>query len=265
MEKKSFLMYTDMLPQVLMLSDAQAGIVLKSIFLYAKNGEELVSDDLAVTIMFSFIRQGIDRDTVKYRAVCEQRSEAGKKGGAKKKANASAPQAKQANASAAQAKQADNDNVNVNVNENVNDNVNVYESVPVPDACGAPSAGADTHTDRQQRKEGSLEEAANASPLETFEQITGRMPTAAEVLDAAEALGYHWDRFEAEKFLRYNQIHERRDQWRAAMERWESKRFQASRAQPYRRRKNAPPADDPLEDMYLSLVNMSLDLPRGEK
>ena len=130
-EKKSFVLYLDSLPQWDMLTDAQAGVLIKALFHYHDSGARLNSGDGMLMMAFSFLAAQIDRDSEKWEHVRESRASSGKKGGAPRGNTNAQKQAKQANGcfvcskQAKQAKQA----VNVNVNDNVNDNVNVSGSV----------------------------------------------------------------------------------------------------------------------------------------
>ncbi|MGN0614203.1 MAG: DUF6291 domain-containing protein [Porcipelethomonas sp.] len=117
-QKKSFVLYTDNAEQFQILSDEQAGKLIKAIFAYSENN--IVPDfaDGMLTMAFSFIKGQIDRDSEKWEETRKKRAEAGRKGGRQSQAN-------QANASfAKQIKQSQaNQAVNVNVNDNVNVNV----------------------------------------------------------------------------------------------------------------------------------------------
>lgn len=139
--RDSFIMYTENAEQISMLTDEQAGTLFKAIMLY-QLGEDLPEMDGMVSIVFSVIRQKLDRDSAKYEEVCEKRKEAGRKtkkanadSEGAKKANASTKEAKEANAFSEQAKQAnafsekqkkqmhpDNDNDPDNDPDNDNDN-----------------------------------------------------------------------------------------------------------------------------------------------
>ena len=86
-ERKSFMLYLDNCKQWEMLSDMQAGILIKALFTYMQTGEQLCSEDGMLMMAFSFITAQIDRDTEKYEETCKKRAEAGRKGGKQKQAN----------------------------------------------------------------------------------------------------------------------------------------------------------------------------------
>ncbi len=108
MNKKSFVIYCDIGDQLELLTDEQVGVLFRSVVKYASNEEELSSNDGMVKLLFSVIKKQIDRDTEKYKTVCERRREAGSKGGKQKVANA-----KQNLANVAD-NDSDNDSDNVN-------------------------------------------------------------------------------------------------------------------------------------------------------
>ena len=77
MNKKSFVIYCDIGDQLELLTDEQVGVLFRSVVKYASNEEELSSNDGMVKLLFSVIKKQIDRDTEKYKTVCERRREAG--------------------------------------------------------------------------------------------------------------------------------------------------------------------------------------------
>lgn len=82
-EKNSFLLYNNYKNQFDLLSDEQAGKLIKTIFAYC-NGEEIEIDDLAISIVFSIIKDQIERDEEKYRQTCQKRKASGSLGGKSK-------------------------------------------------------------------------------------------------------------------------------------------------------------------------------------
>lgn len=126
--KNSFVMYTDYMEQVSMLSREQRGDLFTAIMAYASN-TELPNMDGVTMMAFCFIRSQMDRDRSKYQETIEKRREAGKQGG-RPKANGSDEKAKKAKGFSekqTEAKKADNVNENDNVDVNVNVNENVDE------------------------------------------------------------------------------------------------------------------------------------------
>lgn len=100
--RDSFILYTENAEQINMLTNEQAGTLFKAVMNY-QLGEDLPEMDGMVSIVFSVIRQKLDRDSAKYDEVCEKRKEAGRKS---KKANAVSEEAKKANAVSEVAKEA---------------------------------------------------------------------------------------------------------------------------------------------------------------
>ena len=113
MNRKSFVIHCDIEDQLDLLTNEQVGTLFRSVVRYASNEEEISSNDGMVKLLFSVIKKQIDRDTEKYKAVCERRREAGSKGGKQKVANAKQKVANVANASKCEqnlANVADSDN-----------------------------------------------------------------------------------------------------------------------------------------------------------
>ena len=76
---KSFMLYFDNREQFEMMSDAQAGELIKALFAFAETGEAPELSDGMVKIAFSFISSQISRDTEKYENICKKRAESVKK------------------------------------------------------------------------------------------------------------------------------------------------------------------------------------------
>ena len=115
--KKSFILYCDLIHTVKKLPDDKAGILFKHLLSYV-NDENPTTDDLLVEVAFEPIKRQLKRDLEKFEEVKIKRSEAGKLGGRPKNQT----KAKKANAlfeKQTKAKKADNDNVNDNVNDNI--------------------------------------------------------------------------------------------------------------------------------------------------
>ncbi len=83
MDKISFLMYLDYEEQFNLLTDEQLGQLMRAIMKYEKT-RELPQLDGIVKMAFSFIKQQLDRDNDKWQEERQKRSEAGKKGMAKR-------------------------------------------------------------------------------------------------------------------------------------------------------------------------------------
>ena len=132
MNKKSFVIYCDIGDQLELLTDEQVGVLFRSVVKYASNEEELSSNDGMVKLLFSVIKKQIDRDTEKYKAVCERRREAGSKGGKQKVANAKQKVANVANASKceqnlANVADSDNDSDSVSTEVDIKENTIVLK------------------------------------------------------------------------------------------------------------------------------------------
>lgn len=149
-DKRSFVMYLDYQGPVGLLSDEDAGRLLKALFAYA-SGDELPPLDGAVAMAFAFVTSQMQRDEEKWERSRQSKAAAGRQGGIKsgvaRRANTeTAPQpieANEANASPASSDEADekagegdeaNEAINVDVNVDVDVNV---EGEPPP----TPSRG----------------------------------------------------------------------------------------------------------------------------
>ncbi|MCI8539270.1 MAG: hypothetical protein HFF18_11525 [Oscillospiraceae bacterium] len=76
--KKSFVIYTDYLKHIELLSIEQRGELLTAILTYADSGEERELDGMT-SMAFSFIKTQMDRDLEKWEQIKIRRSLAGQK------------------------------------------------------------------------------------------------------------------------------------------------------------------------------------------
>lgn len=83
MDKVSFLMYLDYEEQFNLLTDEQLGQLMRAIMQYEKT-KEVPELEGVLKMAFSFIKQQLDRDNEKWEEEKQKRSEAGKKGMAKR-------------------------------------------------------------------------------------------------------------------------------------------------------------------------------------
>ncbi len=79
MKKDGFIMYASFEKQVEMLSDNQAGILLKALLRH-QSGKDLPCMDQVTFMAYAFISASIDANSAKYAETCAKRSEAGRKG-----------------------------------------------------------------------------------------------------------------------------------------------------------------------------------------
>jgi hypothetical protein len=78
--KKSFLLYCDIIHTVRKLTDDQAGKLLKHILSYV-NDENPTMDDLIIDLVFEPIKQSLKRDLKRYENICNRNQINGAKGG----------------------------------------------------------------------------------------------------------------------------------------------------------------------------------------
>ena len=76
---KSFVMYISNKGQFDLLTDEQAGKLIKALFAYADSGEVIDTDDGMVQMAFSFLSLEIERNFEKYKKTCERRAESARK------------------------------------------------------------------------------------------------------------------------------------------------------------------------------------------
>ena len=110
--KKSFLLYCDLIHTVQKLNDEQAGKLFKHVLEYV-NDLNPATEDIITDLCFEPIKQNLKRDLRKYESTCEKRSEAGKK-------SAELRAAKSNERSTVVNENVRNSTVSVNVNDNVN-------------------------------------------------------------------------------------------------------------------------------------------------
>ena len=82
-EKKSFVLYCDIIHTIEKLNDEQAGALFKHILLYV-NDQNPTPKDIITEIAFEPIKQSLKRDLKKFENIKESRSEAGKRGASKR-------------------------------------------------------------------------------------------------------------------------------------------------------------------------------------
>ena len=129
--KKSFVLYCDIIKTVEILPNETAGELFKHLLSYV-NDEEPQTDNMLVKLAFEPIKQQLKRDLEKWEEIKVKRSEAGKRSAAKRNKN---QQNQQVLTSVESVEQTPtnptvNDNVNVTVNVNVNDIEYIYGLYP---------------------------------------------------------------------------------------------------------------------------------------
>jgi len=71
-EIKSIILHLDSAAAIDYLTDEQAGVLIKAVFRYGRNGQMLESSDTALTALFTMLCAQIDRDHRKYEERCER-------------------------------------------------------------------------------------------------------------------------------------------------------------------------------------------------
>lgn len=133
--RKSFIVYSEWLYNLSLLTDAQSGVLFRALLAYS-NETELPEMDNTTAMCFSFMKAQIDRDNEKYEQVCAKRSEAGKKSAEKRWGTSeSVTNVIFANDEVTSCNY--NDNVDNNVDVNENDNKNKKKDKPVKHKYGS--------------------------------------------------------------------------------------------------------------------------------
>lgn len=129
--KKSFVLYCDIIKTVEILPNETAGELFKHLLSYV-NDEEPQTDNMLVKLAFEPIKQQLKRDLEKWEDIKVKRSEAGKRSAAKRNKNQQNQQVLTSVESVEQTltNPTVNDNVNVTVNVNVNDIEYIYSLYP---------------------------------------------------------------------------------------------------------------------------------------
>ena len=117
--KKSFILYCDLIHTVSKMPDDKAGQLFKHILSYV-NDLNPQTDDLITQLTFEPVKQQLKRDLQKYQAISGERSEDGRLGGIKS-GEARRTKSKQKEAIALKSKQKEHDTVNDNDTVNVKD------------------------------------------------------------------------------------------------------------------------------------------------
>jgi uncharacterized phage protein (TIGR02220 family) len=114
--KKSFVLYSDQRTLIELLSNEQAGVLLKHIFAYV-NDENPICKDQLINIAFEPIKQQFKRDLIKWVSTKEGRSKAGL-------ASAEARRINKLQQTSTNVNNVQQSSTNSTVNDNVNVNVN---------------------------------------------------------------------------------------------------------------------------------------------
>jgi hypothetical protein len=128
--KKSFILYCDIMNVVDKLTDEQAGRLFKHILKYV-NDQNPVIDDILLDVAFEPIKQALKRDLVKYEEKKDKRRISGKQGANKRWQNMANAKNAMPNIANAKSEWQTIANIADSVSVSVNDNVNVNDSVSV--------------------------------------------------------------------------------------------------------------------------------------
>ena len=147
--KKSFVLYADLIHTVSKMPNDKAGELLKHILRYV-NDEEPITDDLIIQLTFEPIKQQLKRDLKKYENKKQQWSEAGKRSAEVRKAN------KKERTLTDVDKRSTDLTVNDSVSVNVNDINNIYDRFVAEVKAGGFDSRIESMYMRLRIKPGSL-------------------------------------------------------------------------------------------------------------
>jgi len=120
-DKKSFLLYCDIIHTVNKLNDEQAGKLFKHLLAYV-NDLNPETADILTEIAFEPIKQSLKRDLVNYEKICERNRINGAKGGRPKNPK----ETEKTHSVLKKPKKADSDSDSDSDSDNDNDNKNIY-------------------------------------------------------------------------------------------------------------------------------------------
>lgn len=119
--KKSFLLYCDIISMVSKLPDEKAGKLFKHILEYVNDNNPADPEDLLISVAFDPIKQQLKRNLESYNRVIDRNRENGKKGGRPRTKGIEGNPNNPVGLSGNPNKPKKADNVNALVNDNVND------------------------------------------------------------------------------------------------------------------------------------------------
>jgi len=85
MSKNNFILYKDFKTTIDILTDEQAGKLIKAVFSYVNGRVEPTFNDSAITIAFSVLKTQLERDLIKYKNIVERNQTNGLNGGRPRK------------------------------------------------------------------------------------------------------------------------------------------------------------------------------------
>lgn len=125
--KKSFVLYADLIHTVRHLSKEDTGELFMHILSYV-NDENPITNNPIVKVTFEPVKQQLKRDLVKWSEIREKRSEAGRLSAEKKRQQTATKSTSVESVEQTATKSTVSVNVNDNVNVNVNDSVSVINN-----------------------------------------------------------------------------------------------------------------------------------------
>ena len=190
-DPKSLLLRMDRISQWQMLTDEQAGVLIKALLRYAETGERLATTDGMVSMAFSFMADTVDYDQAQYRHICERNAENIRKRWQAKKAAEAAKEA-------------------------VPSDTGVYERIPVD------TTDTNTNTKSKSKSKSNI----GTVPAEPKQRTAFRPPTVEEVRAYCQE---RKNRVDAQRFVDFYESkgwvvgRTKMKDWKAAVRTWEQR------------------------------------------
>lgn len=148
--RNSFVLYEQWGTLIDSLSNENKGVLFQAVYDYIRD-KDIEIEDPVLCAVFDMFRAKLDEDGEKYQKVCEQRAEAGKKGGSSKpkQKQANANKSKQMLTKANKSKQTEADNDNDSDNEYVNEDVTDGEKDKKHLARSSPDGDCEPEADTE--------------------------------------------------------------------------------------------------------------------
>ncbi len=192
---KTFLLLHEFQDSFNMLTDEEAGQLIKAIFTYEKTGEEPDFEDRAMNMAFLNIKRFLDSNRENYERTCKRRAESASKrwGTAQSKAEKAVDEAMQKDANACNCMQMDAFAGNTNVNSdsdvkpesnsdvNVKSDTDVNSPAPEKQSTGAEKDNTQTHKSTYGEFKNVLLTA------EEHKRLTERFPDALSRIESLSA------------------------------------------------------------------------------
>ena len=177
MKNKALLIHHDYFDIINILNNEEAGILLKALLRYDRDGAETDFDDRTLFVIFSQLKRYLDSNRDKYEKISQARSENAKKRWEKVSENTRECNCMQTDAPVI------NTNTNTNTNSNSNENVNVNTKSDADAYSDSTAKENDTYTHK--KAYGEFKNVFLSD--EEYLKITGKYSNAGERIQSLSA------------------------------------------------------------------------------